>query len=147
MLSTVHQPEGKHACWQPAVAGKSNKKTQRRIDSFRFFIPPPMTVKEETCDGLTSTTEQTPTTRQHEETNIEPQLNHRPPTEHEEQNSQPRLADIGLGVDAHQARSFRFPKRQFGKSKPVFGSFQVAWFDSWLWLHYVKDEDKVICRT
>ena len=31
-----------------AVAGKSEKKTQRRIDSFRFFIPPPMTAKEET---------------------------------------------------------------------------------------------------
>ena len=81
----------------PAVVGKSKKKTQRRIDSFRFFIPRPMTVKEETGDGRTETTEQTPTTRQQEETHSEPQLNHRPPTEHEEPNSQPRLADFGLG--------------------------------------------------
>ena len=131
----------------PAVVGKSKKKTQRRIDSFRFFIPPPITVKEETGDGRTETTEQTPTTRQQEETHSEPQLNHRPPTEHEEPNSQPRLADFGLGVSAHQPRSFRFPRRQFGKSKPVFRSFQVAWFDSWRWLHYVEDEDKVICHT
>ena len=54
-----------------AVAGMSEKKTQRRrIDSFRFFKPPPMTVKEETGDGLTETTEQTPTTRQQKETNL-----------------------------------------------------------------------------
>ena len=37
--------------------------------------------------------------------------------------------------------------RQFGKSKLVFKSFQVAWFDIWRWLHYVEDEDKVICHT
>ena len=53
-----------------AVAGMSEKKTQRRIDSFRFFKPPPNTVKEETGDGLTETTEQTPTTRQQKETNL-----------------------------------------------------------------------------
>ena len=63
--------------------GKSEKKTQRRIDYFRVFLLPTMTVKEETSDGLTATTEQTPTTRQQEETNIEPQLNHRKPTEQE----------------------------------------------------------------
>ena len=100
-----------------AVAGKSEKKTQRRIDSFRFFLPPPMTMEEETGGGLTSITEQTPTKRQQEETNIEPQVNHRPPTEHEEPNSQPRLVDIGLGVSAHQPMSFRFSKRQFGESR------------------------------
>ena len=27
-----------------SVAGKSEKKTQRRLYSFRFFLPPPMTV-------------------------------------------------------------------------------------------------------
>ena len=43
-----------------------------------------MTAKEETTDGLIATTEQTPTTRQQEETNVEPQLNHIPQTEHEE---------------------------------------------------------------
>ena len=54
------------------VAGKSEKKTQRRIDSFRLFIPAPLTVNEETSDGLTAKTEQTQTTRQQEKTNIEP---------------------------------------------------------------------------
>ena len=96
-----------------AVAGKLEQKTQRRIDSFSFFIPPPMTVKEETTDGLTETTEQTPTTRQQKETDIEPQLSRRPPTGIEERNPQPRLADFGLGVSAHQPRSFRLPRRQF----------------------------------
>ena len=57
-----------------AVAGKSEKETQRRIDSFVFFLPPPMTVKEETSDGLTATTEEIPTTRQPEETTLSPNL-------------------------------------------------------------------------
>ena len=59
-----------------------------------------MTVKEETSDGLTATTEQTPTTRHQEETNVEVQLNHKPPTEHEEPNSQPRMTYVGLGVSS-----------------------------------------------
>ena len=81
-----------------AVAGKSEKKTQRRIDSFRFFIPPPMTAKEETSDGLTRTTEQISTSRQQEETNVEVELNHIPQTKHAEPNSQPRLTGFGLGL-------------------------------------------------
>ena len=81
-----------------AVAGKSEKKTRRRMYSFRFFLPPPMTVKEETSDGLRATPDQAPTMRQREETNIEPQLNHRPPTEQEEPNSQLRLDILGLGI-------------------------------------------------
>ena len=40
-----------------AIAGTSKKKTQRRIDSFRFLLPPAITVKEETSDGLAATTE------------------------------------------------------------------------------------------
>ena len=55
---------------------------------------------------------------------------------------------LGLGF-LHTSRGpFVSPcRRQFGKSKPVFRSFQVAWFDSWRWLHYVEDEYKVICHT
>ena len=64
--------------------------------------PPSMTVKEETTDGLTATTEQTPTTTQQKERNIELQHNHIPQTEHEEPNSLPRLADFGLGVSLPQ---------------------------------------------
>ena len=66
-----------------------------------------MTVKEETSDGLTSTTEQTPTTRQQEETNVEPQLNHRQPTEQEEQ---PRLAYFGLGFPQTRRGPFVSPR-------------------------------------
>ena len=106
-----------------------------------------MTVKKETSDGLTATTEQTPTTRQQEETNVEPQLNHRPQTEHEEPNSQPILAHFGLGVSAHQPKSYCFPKRQFGKSKPVFKNFRVAWFDNLAAAALLEDEDTVICHT
>ena len=40
-----------------AVAGTSEKKTQPRIDFFRFLLPPAMAVNEETSDGLTATTE------------------------------------------------------------------------------------------
>ena len=57
-----------------AVAGHSETKTRGRIDSFRFFIPPPITVKEETSDGLTATTEKISTTRQQLETIIEARL-------------------------------------------------------------------------
>ena len=106
-----------------------------------------MTVNEETSDGLSDSNNQTDTDNETKEANSEPRLNHRPPTEHEEPNSQPRLADFGLGVSAHQAMSFRFPKRQFGKSMLVFRNFHVAWFDSWRCLHYVEDEDTVICHT
>ena len=56
------------------VAGNSEKKTHGRIESFRFFKPPPITVKEETSEGITATTEQTSTTRQQLETIIEPRL-------------------------------------------------------------------------
>ena len=129
-----------------AVAGKSEKKTQRRIDSFRFFIPPPMTAKEETRDGLTRTTEQISTSRQQEETNVEVELNHIPQTKHAEPNSQTRLTGVGLGL-LHTSRGHFASPRQFGKSNPVFRSFHVAWFDGWQWLHYVEDEDKGICHT
>ena len=67
-------PVGSPSPARQDVGGKSKTKAQRRIDSFRCFIPPPMTTKEETSDRLTATTEQTPTTRQQEETNVEVQL-------------------------------------------------------------------------
>ena len=40
-----------------AVAGRSEKKTQRRTDSFGFTLPPSMSVNEETSYGLAATTE------------------------------------------------------------------------------------------
>ena len=101
-----------------AVAGKSEKKTQRRIDSSRFFIPPPMTVKEETSDGLTSTTEQTPTTRQQEETKLilSPNLtiDHRRSMTNQTPNQDGHI--LGLGF-LHTSRGpFASQESQFGKS-------------------------------
>ena len=98
-------PVGSPSPARQDVGGKLKTKAQLRIDSFRCFIPPPMTMKEETSDRLTATTEQTPTTRQQEETNVEVQLNHKPPTEHEEPNSQPRMTDFGMEFILHTSRS------------------------------------------
>ena len=69
-----------------------------------------MTVKEETIDGLTATTEQTPTTRQQEETNIEPH----------------QTGKCWAWGFCTPAEVLSLHKRQFGKSKLVFRSFQVA---------------------
>ena len=81
-----------------------------------------MTVKEETSDGLATTTEQTPTTRQQEEQTLSPNST----TDGAGRTKLPTKTGIFWAlVSAHQARSFPFPKRQFGKSKLVFLSFQV----------------------
>ena len=103
--NTVDSPSSRSA-----VGGKSEKKTQRLIDSFRVLLPPTMTVKDETSDGLTSTTEETPTTRQQEETNIEPQLNDgagrtKLPT---------RLAPFGLGFPHTRRCPFASPRDSLG---------------------------------
>ena len=45
----------------------------------------------------------------------------------------------------HQPRTFSFPKRQFGKSKPALRSFQASWFGSWSWLHYHEATDSAFC--
>ena len=34
---------------------------------------------------------------------------------------------------------------QFGKKSIVKRKFQTSWFDTWKWLHYIEDEDKVVC--
>ena len=112
-----------------AVAGKSEKKTQRRIDSFcfRFFLPPPMTVKEFEKQVMDS--QQQPS-------------RHRQRDSRKKQILSPNLTTYQLRsrtnqtpnqdgtfwawVSVHRARSFRFPKRQFGQSKLIFRSFQVA---------------------
>ena len=73
-----------------------------------------MTVKEKTSDGLISKTEQTPTTKQLEETNSEPQLNHRTPMEQEEPNYQPRLAHFGLGFPHTRRGHLASPRDSLG---------------------------------
>ena len=47
----------------------------------------------------------------------------------------------------HPGRSFSFPKRSFGKAKPVLCSAQSQWFDTWPFLHYDESQDVVFCHT
>lgn len=52
-----------------------------------------------------------------------------------------------LPSKAHQPRKFNFPKRSFGKKTIVNRSFQSRWFEKWPWLHYIENDDAVICIT
>ena len=54
---------------------------------------------------------------------------------------------IDLPPEAHQPRSFEFPKRNFGKKVVVNRSFQPSWFEKWPWLHYIENQDAVVCFT
>ena len=57
-------------------------------------------------------------------------------------------ADLGsLPAEAHQPRTFEFPKRSFGKKVVVNRSFQPSWFEKWPWLHYIENDDAVVCFT
>ena len=44
--------------------------------------------------------------------------------------------------EPHQPQSFSFPKRQFRKAKR---SCQASWFKRWPWLHYLEDQDDILC--
>ncbi len=56
--------------------------------------------------------------------------------------------DVGsLPVEAHQPRTFEFTKRSFGKKVVVNRSFQPSSFEKWPWLHYIENEDAVVCFT
>ena len=48
-----------------------------------------------------------------------------------------------LDYTPHQPCDFNFPQREFGKKK-----YRVqAWFRRWPWLHYIEDNDIVLCHT
>ena len=49
----------------------------------------------------------------------------------------------------HPAKGFVFPKRSFGKSKPVLCSAQSQWFEgkAWPFLHYDEAQDVVFCHN
>lgn len=47
----------------------------------------------------------------------------------------------------HPASNFVFPKRTFGKAKPVQCAAQRQWFSSWAFLHYDEAKDVVFCHT
>ena len=50
-----------------------------------------------------------------------------------------------LDLSINQPHYFSFPKRQFGKSKIVYRSFQSQWFHKWKWLHYDAASDAALC--
>ena len=49
--------------------------------------------------------------------------------------------------EQNQPKSFQFPPRYFGKSKPIKRYFQGEWFDQFNWLHYSEGCDKAFCYT
>ena len=49
--------------------------------------------------------------------------------------------------DTLPTKKFKFPKRSFGKTKIVYRSFPVAWFNHWSWLHYDASHDKIFCHV
>ena len=52
------------------------------------------------------------------------------------------MAESSLPSEPHQPYSFPFPKREFGKARR---SFKASWFTRWSWLHYLEDQDAVMC--
>ena len=52
-----------------------------------------------------------------------------------------------LPTKAHHPKAFKFPKRSFGKKTVVNQSFQSIWFEKWPWLHYIENDDTVLCIT
>ena len=47
----------------------------------------------------------------------------------------------------HHSKDFAFPKRTFGKSKPVLCFAHSQWFGTWPFLHYDEGQDVVFCHT
>ena len=54
-----------------------------------------------------------------------------------------QLPDFGSDNKPNQPPQFDFPKREFGKTKPVKRLFQAQWFMKWKWLHYDCSRDLV----
>ena len=52
-----------------------------------------------------------------------------------------------ITTEARQPKNFKFPKRSFGKKTVVNHSFQSSWFEKWNWLHYIENNDAVVCIT
>ena len=56
--------------------------------------------------------------------------------------SVPNLPDL-----PNQPTDYNFPKREFGKSKITYRSFQGQWFKQWKWLHYDNVRDVAYCHN
>ena len=57
-----------------------------------------------------------------------------------------RISIADVPEQAHQPRTFSYPKRAFGKTKVVHRSFQPRWFDQWKWIHYDETLDAAFCH-
>ena len=57
-----------------------------------------------------------------------------------------QLPDFGSDNKPNQPPQFDFPKREFGKTKPVKRAFQAQWFMKWKWLHYDCSRYLVFCH-
>lgn len=57
------------------------------------------------------------------------------------------LPDIGESPNQPSQFKFKFPKRNFGKTKVVTRTFQASWFGKWAWLHYDEARDLAFCHT
>ena len=55
------------------------------------------------------------------------------------------LSDIRFYDKPNQPTALSFPKRIYGKKKPVKRAFQPSWFKSWSWLHYDEATDASFC--
>ena len=56
-------------------------------------------------------------------------------------------ATSSLPDTPHQLQNSNIPRRAFGKKSIVKRLFQSSWFSKWHWLHYVEDQDMVLCHT
>ncbi len=57
-----------------------------------------------------------------------------------------KCAIPSLPEKPHQPLSFKFPKRSFGKAKPVQCSAQSRWFSTWPFLHCDESIDAMFCH-
>ena len=58
-----------------------------------------------------------------------------------------QISYLDVGDSSHQPRNVSFPKVCFGKTKPVYRSFNVTWFDKWPWLHWDVASERAFCHT
>ena len=61
--------------------------------------------------------------------------------------SSSKASFLSLPDVPHHSKDFAFPKRTFGKSKPLLCSVQSQWFGTWPFLHYDEGKDVVFCHT
>ena len=52
-----------------------------------------------------------------------------------------------LPDEPNHPSNFTFPKRSFGKTKPVFCAARSQWFCTWPFLQYDESQDVVFCHT